>query len=176
MKERGGSALFPLRCSTKLPHPVYQKAREKGSGFGVVIKQGRLRNRNFFELSAHYNLHLFWAECKRKSLNFRQFFGESIEHFFNKRLVIWILVCYNGLCKQPKVLGAHFAGWRFAREGVREPEDSKRRAGPTPPRPKSLEVTHEQKVPVPVQGGPRRLRRRPDHHEEHSWRQGRRPG
>ena len=114
MKERGGSAFFPLRCSTKLPHPVYQKAREKESGFGFVIKQGRLRDRNFFELSAHYNLHLFWAECKRKSLNFRQFFGESIEHFFNKRLVIWILVCYNGLCKQPKVLGAHFAGWRFA--------------------------------------------------------------
>ena len=61
---------------------------------------------NFFELSAHYNLPHFWADCKRKAGNFRYFFSESIEHFFNNLLVIPCWVCYNGLCKQSMTLQA----------------------------------------------------------------------
>lgn len=103
-----GQSFLP-RDSTKLP-PQYTRWGGKIKavfGFGPCGRIARRRtdggaNCNFFELSAHYNLHHFWAECKRTAPNFRQFFGETSEHFFNKRLEICMSVCYNGLCKQPK--------------------------------------------------------------------------
>lgn len=105
----------------------------KGDGRQAVnfVKAGR--RINFFELPAHYNLPHFWLKCKRIAQKIRQKFSETIEHFFNNPLVIPVSVCYNGLCNHQTLRVRNCAA-------------------PGRNRTQTMEVRHEQEVPLPVQG------------------------